>query len=218
MLVPLRKAIQITGLSRNTLRKYADNGRIKTSRYGGGQRLYDVSDLNAYVSDKNARKPQNNEQDPVVCYCRVSSTKQKDDLARQVAYMRQQFTNAKIIQDVGSGLNLKRKGLQTILQRLLQGDKFILIVAHRDRLCRFGFELFEYLFEQNGGEIMVLEHNETSPQQELTEDLLAILHVFSCRMHGLRKYKNQIQEDKNLSNTTTEDSIQTMDGGGEIVL
>lgn len=192
MLVPLRKAVQITGLSPNTLRKYADTGKIKATRINKGQRLFDVSELS--LLNKNEEKGK-----PVVCYCRVSSSKQKNDLVRQVAFMRQQFSDADIIQDIGSGLNFKRKGLQTILQRLLQGDKFTLIVPHRDRLCRFGFEMLQFLFEQNGGELLVLNQENVSPQQELTEDLLAILHVFSCRMHGLRKYKNQIQEDKDLS-------------------
>ena len=99
------------------------------------------------------------------------------------------------------------KGLQSILRRIMQGDKFTLIVAHRDRLCRFGIELFQFMLEQNGGELMVLDKSEVSPQQELTEDLLAILHVFSCRMHGLRRYENQIKEDKNLSDTATETTL-----------
>lgn len=201
MLVPIRKAIQLTGLSPNTLRKYADNGTIKSVRPNGTHRLFDVSDLTAFRSGEPTGAP-------TVCYCRVSSAKQKDDLARQVVFMREQFPNADIVQDVGSGLNFKRKGLLSILQRLLQGDKFTLIVAHRDRLCRFGFQLFEYLFEQNGGELLVLDKPEVSPQQELTEDLLAILHVFSCRMHGLRRYENQIKEDKNLSDSATESSVQ----------
>lgn len=199
MLVPLRKAIELTGMSANTLRKYADNGTIKMQRIGKGQRLFDVSDLLARKGEANGK--------PVVCYCRVSSGKQKDDLARQVVFMRERFPNAEIIQDIGSGLNYKRKGLQSILQRLLQGDKLTIIVAHRDRLCRFGFELIEFLVQQNGGEIMVLDRTEVSPQRELTEDLLAILHVFSCRMHGLRRYENQIKEDKDLSDTGTETSV-----------
>ena len=200
MLVPLRKAVILTGLSANTLRKYADNGTIKATKPNGRTRLFDVTDLHNLrgVSDEHPS---------VVCYCRVSSAKQKNDLARQVAFMRQQFPNAEIIQDVGSGLNFKRKGLQSILQRLLQGNKFTLIVAHRDRLCRFGFDLISYLFEQNGGEIMVLDNTEVSPQSELTEDLLSILHVFSCRMHGLRRYESQIKEDKDLSDSTTETSL-----------
>lgn len=197
MLVPTRKAVELTGLAANTLRKYADTGKIKAQRIDGGNRLFDVTSLVSLKAETKGGKP-------VVCYCRVSSGKQRNDLVRQVAYMREQFPNADIIQDIGSGLNFRKKGLQTILQRLMQGDKFTLVVAHRDRLCRFGFELIQYLFELNGGEIMVLDNHEVSPQHELTEDLLAILHVFSYRMHGLRRYENQIKEDKNLSDTGTE--------------
>ena len=200
MLVPLRKAVEITGLSGNTLRKYADNGTIKAIRHtSNGQRLYEVDSLKGVKSGNTDGR--------VVCYCRVSSNKQKDDLVRQVCSMREQFPEAEIIQDIGSGLDFKRKGLQTILGRLLQGDKFTLIVAHSDRLCRFGIDVFRYLFEQNGGEILVLDRKEVSPEQELTEDLLTILHIFSCRMHGLRRYSDKIKKDKNLSNSTAEDFI-----------
>ena len=199
MLVPLREAVRLTGLSGNTLRKYADNGTIKAQRIGRGQRLFDVSDLLARKGESHGK--------PVVCYCRVSSAKQKDDLARQVAFMREKFPNAEIIKDIGSGLNYKRKGLQAILRRLLQGDKLTIIVPYRDRLCRFGFDLINFLVEQNGGEIMVLDQSDVSPQRELTEDLLSILHVFSCGLHGLRRYESQIKEDSNLSDSGTEASL-----------
>jgi len=121
--------------------------------------------------------------------------------------MQDKFPQAQIIQDVGSGLNFKRKGLNSILERLLQQDKLTLVVAHKDRLARFGTELIEYLIRKNGGELLVLDKNELSPEQELTQDLLAILTVFSCRMHGLRSYYKKIKEDKNLSNGATEDFI-----------
>lgn len=195
MLIPLRKAVELTGLHPNTLRKYADQGIIEAKRVGR-QRLFEVSCLKK-LSSKSS----------VICYTRVSSTKQKDDLTRQVVYMRQNFPKAEIIQDIGSGLNFKRKGLFSILERCLQGDTITLIICHRDRLCRFGFELIEHLIIKNGGEILVLDKTEHSPQKELTEDLLAILHVFSCRMHGLRRYSKQIQEDTNLSNIEAEATV-----------
>lgn len=191
MFVPLRKAMELSGMCDKTLRLYADTGRIKAIKRGK-HRYFDVDDLMQLQPNST------NDNQPVVCYCRVSSQKQRDDLARQVTYMRQQFPDADIIQDIGSGLNFKRKGVQTILRRLLQKHKFTLIVAHRDRLCRFGFELFEFLFSQNGGEIMVLNNIESSPQSELVEDIISIIHVFSCRINGLRKYSNKIKEDKDL--------------------
>lgn len=193
--IPLRKAVEATGLHKNTLRKYGDNGTIKTIRNPAGQRLFNVDDF------LGRTKPQ---LDYEICYCRVSSTKQRDDLDRQVAYMHSLYPNAEFIRDIGSGLNFKRKGLQTILERLMRGDKFTLIVACRDRLCRFGFELFEFMVKQNGGTILVLSNPVHCPESELTTDLLSIIHVFSCRMHGLRKYGKKIKEDPALHGQESE--------------
>jgi predicted site-specific integrase-resolvase len=118
--------------------------------------------------------------------------------------MRELYPAAEIIKDIGSGLNFKRKGLRAILDRLMLGDKLTLVVTCRDRLCRFGFELIQYMVEQNGGEIVVLDKTVYCPNTELTADLLSILHVFSCRMHGLRKYGKKIKEDPDLLNNRTE--------------
>jgi predicted site-specific integrase-resolvase len=124
-----------------------------------------------------------------------SSAKQKDDLARQVEFMRQRYSDSEIIQDIGSGLNFKRKGLQTLLVRFMRQDQLTVVVTCRDRLCRFGFELFEFMAKQNGGEIVVLSNPVHASESELTADLLAILHVFSCQMHSLRSYSQKIKED-----------------------
>jgi hypothetical protein len=102
------------------------------------------------------------------------------------------------------GINFKRKGLQSLLDKLLRGDKFTLVVACRDRLARFGFELIQYMVEQNGGQIVVLDATVHCPNTELTQDLLSIIHVFSRRMHGLRKYSQKIKEDLSKSDTCTE--------------
>ena len=172
--VPLRVAADRLSLCANTLRKYADEGRIETIRTASGHRRFDVD---GFIG--KSVKP------AIICYCRVSSAKQKDDLARQIVFMRERFPQSEIVSDVGSGLNFKRKGLLSLLGRLLRGDKLTIVVAHRDRLARFGIELFQYLCAENGGELLVLDSAIHSPETELTQDLLAILHVFSCRMHGL---------------------------------
>jgi putative resolvase len=189
MYIPLRKAVQELGMHPNTLRKYADEGKIPSIKNAAGQRLYDVQ---CYIRGALPAT--------LICYCRVSSAKQRDDLERQIAVMRERYPDAEIVKDIGSGLNFKRKGLRAILLRLLAGDKLTLVVAHRDRLARFGFELIQYLVEQNGGTVVVLDQTVHSPTTELTQDLLTILTVFSCRMHGLRKYRTQIQEDTLLTN------------------
>lgn len=200
--VPLRIAVKKLGLHPNTLRRYADEGKIQYIKNEGGQRLYDVE---AYI--RGAARAS------LVCYCRVSSSKQKDDLQRQIAYMQSIYPEAEVVSDIGSGLNFKRKGLRSILDRLLCGDKLKIVVACRDRLCRFGFELIQYMVEQNGGEILVLDQTVHCPQTELTTDLLSIIHVFSEGMHGLRKYSKKIKEDKDILRFNPKESNQKMDGG-----
>ena len=125
--IPLRKAVKFLGLHPHTLRKYADEGKIKSIKNEAGQRLYDVESYQRSSS-----------RSVVVCYCRVSSTKQRDDLARQVEFMRQQYPDAEIIKDTGESLNFKRKGLQALLVRLMLGDELTLVVACGDRLRRSG--------------------------------------------------------------------------------
>ena len=199
--LPSRKAAARLGLHPQTLRRYAAEGKIPYYRNAGGQRLYDVD---AYLRGKAA--PQ------VVCYCRVSSAKQRGDLERQVAQMRELYPDAEIIADVAGGLNWQRRGLRSVLERLHRGDKLELVVAHRDRLARFGFELIEWLVGQNGGNIVVLNQSDGSPESELTEDLLAILHTFSCRMHGLRRYRTAIAQDTGLSQQAAEGSDSDLAG------
>ena len=145
-----------------------------------------------------------------ICYCRVSSPKQRDDLQRQVVFMRERYPDARVVTDVGGGLNFQRKGLVALLERLHRGDKLRIVVAHRDRLARFGFALIRWMAEQNGGEIVVLGNTDYSPQQELTEDILAILHTFSCRLHGLRRYRNAIQADTGLSDSSAATDAETL--------
>ena len=172
-------------------------------RNAAGQRLYDVD---SYLQGNQ----ENNQEAETVCYCRVSSHQQKDDLQRQVQFMQERFPDANIVTDVGGGLNFQRKGLVSLLERLHRGDKLQIMVAHRDRLARFGFELIQWMAEQNGGEILVLDNTDHSPQQELTEDILAILHTFSCRLQGLRRYRNQIEKDTTLSHSDPETGTETL--------
>ena len=188
--VSAKEAGQILDYLPDHLRRLANAGKIDYIRTPGGQRRYNVE---AFIEGKSESIL------TTVCYCRVSSAKQRDDLEWQVNYMRSIYPDAEIVRDIRSGLNFKRKGLRAVLDRLRAGDKLQLVVAHRDRLARFGIELLQYLIEQNGGELVVLDNQRHSPKVELTTDLLAILHVFSCRMDGLRSYRDQIKADTGLS-------------------
>jgi hypothetical protein len=102
--------------------------------------------------------------------------------------MRLRYPNHEIVTDIGSGLNYKRKGLQTILDDAMRGAVEEVVVAHKDRLCRFGFELIQRVVENNQGRIVVCNSVVGSPNDELVDDITSILHVFTCRFYGRRKY------------------------------
>ena len=182
--VTSRETCKILGVHPNTLRKWANEGKIQYYKSESKQRRYCIE---SFIGTQ--------EQKQNYCYCRVSSAKQKDDLQRQVIFMQEKYPTYKIIKDIGSGLNFKRKGLIYLLEQGNKKNIGEIVVAHKDRLSRFGFELIEWIVKENGGKIVVLNRSEESPQEELTTDLLTILHVFSCRLHGLRKYRDQIKKD-----------------------
>lgn len=193
----LKDAVQATGLHPNTLRKYADDGTIPSIRTPSGQRLFDID---TFVGKHSPSE--------TVLYARVSSTKQHDDLERQIAYLRSKEPHAQLVTDIASGLNFKRKGLKALLERCLQGHKLTIVVAHRDRLARFGFDLIQWLVERNGGQIVVLSKSgHTSPSDELVQDLRAVLDVFAARMPGLRKYRDEIAQDQTLSDSGAADTL-----------
>ena len=186
-----KQASKILDYTPHHLRELEKQGKIACIRTAGGHRRYDVDSFLKNQSQPDAFT--------TVCYCRVSSRKQRDDLERQVSLMRSIYPDAEVIRDIGSGLNEKRQGYRSLLDRLLAGDKLQLVIAHRDRLCRFGIGTIQYLVEQNGGELVVLDKTVHSPREELTADLLSILHVFSYRMPGLRRYRDAISEDTTLT-------------------
>ena len=191
-----REAAQTLGITVDHLRRMERAGEITCIRTGGGHRRYDVQSFIDAQTQTDIT---------TIGYCRVRGKGQSDDLASQVAHLQQHYPAAEIIKDFGSGINFNRKGLRTLLERILRGDKLRIVVAHRDRLARFGGEVIQFLVEQNGGEVVVLDETVFgSPEEELTADLLAILHVFSCRLYGLRRYRDQIKEDRNLSDSGTE--------------
>lgn len=181
------------GVSECTLRNWADRGWIEVVRTPGGQRLYNI---NKFVNDNKQGNPLSQITARKICYCRVSSAGQKDDLERQKAFMQESFPTHEIICDVGSGLNFKRKGLQALLELCFKGLVSEVIVAHRDRLCRFGFDLLEWTFNKHNARLVVLDQGNSSPEDELASDLISIVHVFSCRINGKRKYKKRNEKSE----------------------
>lgn len=129
----------------------------------------------------------------VIGYCRVSSNKQKDDLERQIENMKI-YLNAKgrsyeIISDIGSEINYKKKGLKELIKRIAQNEVEKVVIFYKDRLLRFGFELVEYVANLYNCDIEIIDNTEKSEQQELVEDLVQIITVFSCKLQGKRANK-----------------------------
>ncbi|MEG4322265.1 MULTISPECIES: IS607 family transposase [unclassified Microcoleus] len=185
---------KLVGVSGSTLRRWESEGRLIPDRTLGNQRLYSESHLNTARNLKTGKTPPSR----VIVYCRVSSTGQKQDLLRQVQAM-EQFCLAQgvaitdSVQEVGGGLNFKRPKFLQIVQWAMLGEVRVLYVAHKDRLCRFGFELVEQILQWNGGTVVVANAESLSPHEELTQDLLSIIHCFSSRLYSLRKYKAKVK-------------------------
>ena len=185
-----KKTLQVC---EDTLRRWADNGLFPSIRTPGGQRLYNIQQFLRSKSEQ----PGSEEPKQSICYCRVSSQGQKDDLQRQITYMQEKFPNHRIITDIGSGINFRRKGLCTILELSSKGLVTEVVVAYRDRLCRFAFELVQRFFQLHDTRLVVLNQEmDSSGQSELAEDLLAIVNVFNCRVNGKRKYKNKTTDEQ----------------------
>lgn len=164
-----------------TLRRWAAAGKVAFKRTPGGIRLYELPSA-------SGGEPRSQQQKEKVVYARVSSAKQKDDLQRQADFLRSKFPDHRLVTDIGSGVNWKRKGLLSLLDASHRGDLQELVVASRDRLCRFAFDLLAVVFRQRGTKLVVLDAADASPEQELSDDLLSIVQIFCCRRNGKRRY------------------------------
>ncbi len=184
---------QRIGRATSTIRRWEREGKLTAKRLPSGQRYFDESDVRAMLGGAPNKRL-------TVVYCRVSSAGQKGDLASQVAAMEAFCLSGSIavdewIKEVGSGMNFKRKQFLGLLDRIERGEIARVLVAHKDRLVRFGFDLLEHRAHEQGCELVVANHESLSPEQEMVEDLLAIVQTFSCRLYGMRKYKKQIKDD-----------------------
>jgi putative resolvase len=179
--VTVRKACKIFGATSNTIRKWGDSGHLKCKRTPANHRVYLVPKQNL---TENQICPKNS-----FIYARVSSKKQENDLERQISFLSDKYPGFTIIKDIGSGLNYKRRGLIKLIDLSSKGQVDEIVVFSKDRLCRFGFELLEHVFNQNNTKLLVYEQTDKSPEQEFTEDILAILQIFACRWNGKRKYR-----------------------------
>ena len=185
---------KMIGVSAQTLRNWDSNGKLHPHHTtASGYRYYSDEQLNQVMNIK----PKNR---ITIGYCRVSSHKQKDDLERQIdnvkTYLMAKGQPFEIISDIGSGINYKKKGLQELMKRISQNKVEKVVVLYKDRLLRFGFELVEYIASLYNCEIEIIDNTEQSEQQELVEDLVQIITIFSCKLQGkqAKKAKKLVQE------------------------
>lgn len=188
-------ASETLGITVEALRNWARQGKVKTIIGIGGHRLYDIDSI---INPKTDNGKQ-------YIYCRVSSNKQKEDLERQVNYLSEKYPDHEVFKEIASGINFKRKVLQRILEEVFRGNVKRIVVAHRDRLCRIAWEHFFWLCEKFGTTIVVDSNEDhSSPETELAEDLMSIVHVFSCRHYGARRKYTRKTTGDNSEQTSSE--------------
>jgi len=181
------------GRSASTVRRWETEGRITTRRTPTGQRYFDDSDVAAVLIpgfDRDDRK--------VIVYRRGSSAGQRDDLASQRLAMEAFCLGHGLavddwVSEIGGGMNLPRPKPLDVMAQVKAGQVSTLVVAHRDRLARFGFDCFDHEARVAGCEILVANQESPSPRQEMVEDPLAIVHTFSRRLDGPRRYEKQLK-------------------------
>jgi excisionase family DNA binding protein len=181
-----QEAADLLGVSTRTLLRWEEQGKITPRRTGGGHRRYDIYDLLGSKSDATL----------TVGYARVSSHDQKKDLERQTqvleAYCAKQGWSFEIIQDLGSGMNYKKKGLVRLIKLITSHQVERLVLTHKDRLLRFGSELIFCLCEHFGTEIVIINRSEDSSfEEDLAQDVLEIITVFEARLYGSRSHRNK---------------------------
>ena len=189
---------KLVNVTVTTLQRWDREGVLKAYRNPKNRRFYTEQQLKEFKGENSDKSSGKN-----VIYARVSNRGQKDDLENQISFLKQ-YVNAsgqiadEVVSDIGSGLNYKRKNWNQLLDDVMERKVSKIFIAHEDRFIRFGYEWFERLCEKCETEIVVVNNKEMSPEKELVEDLVSIIHVFSCRIYDLRKYKKKIKEDDDL--------------------
>ena len=190
---------ELLGVLVKTLQRWDRDGILKANRTPTNRRYYTYDQ---YLQFKGIQT-ENDIRDTVI-YARVSTRNQKDDLQNQVEFLKQ-FCNAKgmivnqCIEDFGSGLNYNRKKWNKLLDEVMENKIKTIVISNKDRFIRFGYDWFEKFCEKFNTKIIIVNNETLSPNEELVQDIISILHVFSCRLYGFRKYKNQIKGDEEIA-------------------
>lgn len=185
---------KLTGVAVKTLQRWDREGRLVPSRTPTNRRLYTDDHLAQAIGVSRPKLERK-----TVVYTRVSSQAQKPDLENQVKILKTFCAGSGIIVDewvkeIGGGLNFKRKKFTRLIDQIVLGQVERIVIAHKDRLARFGYDLIVHLCQVHNCELVVMNDEDLSPEQEMVEDVMAILHCFSARLYGLRNYKKALKE------------------------
>ncbi len=195
---------RLTGRGVKTLQKWDRAGILQAHRTPTGRRYYTHDQYLEYRGLKAKGAGQ------TIVYARVSSAGQKPDLQNQLAALkdycqRHEFKVDEWVEEIGSGLNYQRKHFNRVMEEIELGRVQRLVIAHKDRLVRFGFEWFAAFCQRHGTDLVIVNGDTLSPEQELVQDLLSIVHVFSARLYGLRSYQKVIRDAALQKNQTRGD-------------
>ena len=182
---------KILGVTAQTLRNWDKEGKLKPSyTKSNGYRYYSENVILSYTQERKTKKEVS-----VVLYSRVSSKEQQDDLERQISnlkeYAKDKYEKYDVISDIGSGINYEKPGLKKLIEMINKKQVDVIVVLYKDRLLRYGFELVEYFAKLNNVKIEVIDKIDKNQDQELVEDLVQIITVFSCKLQGKRKKKTK---------------------------
>ncbi|MEO1428435.1 MAG: IS607 family transposase [Cyanobacteria bacterium J06633_8] len=186
---------KLIGVSVKTLQRWDNQGKLPAKRTPSNYRYYTDDDLRIALGEK----PKSEDRE-VVVYCRVSSSNQRSELKNQIKAM-EEFANhcgypvSRTISEIGGGLNFKRKKFLEMIVSMLKGEIEVIIVAHKDRMCRFAFDFVEQLAKYSDCKIIVANQTHLSSEAELWDDLLAIVHCFSCRLYSLRSDSKNLKKE-----------------------
>ena len=175
-----------------TVQNWDKNGKLPAQRTSTNRRYYTKAQLDEFLGVLPEARLN-------YAYCRVSSQSQRPDLRNQRKVLEQfvlnmGLPNVEFVEEIGGGLNFKRKKFLQLVDDVSKGRVANLVLAHKDRLCRFGFEYFEHLCKANDTALLILNNEDLSPREEMVQDLMAIIHCFSCRLYGLRSYKKDLKK------------------------
>lgn len=183
--VSRKELIKVLKIHYHTVYNLVKNNKIETIKVGNISKY----NLGKYILDNKIEIQKSTKKK--ICYCRVSSRKQEGDLERQIEIMKINYPEYEIITDIGSGLNLKRKGLEKIIDMSIKGEIEEVIVTYKDRLARFGYDLIEMILKKySNAKITILNKNEKqTSDEELVKDIISIMNVYVAKINGMRSHQ-----------------------------